>query len=236
MIWAGAPSCWPWPIYNNINTKIFRGKVQTQDEIRHRHCLWCGKTHIKFISFLPLLFTQWCSSRTVTSTAAWRAMCFAGPLFSVDNPPFDDPRSSPTSVTLKGSLSKEVDGPLAERNKWKNLKQRTQWFWYKIQDRFVPSEHVSHLFTLKFICCPYDENIVDADRERWFADTKLGHPGGGGGVLLGILGGGVAPGSPSLTRFQTKKCNFPHPFSDQTFKIHTRFQIWPLGRSYVMVT
>ena len=59
---------------------------------------------------------------------------------------------------------------------------------------------------------------------------------GGGGVLLGILGGGVAPGSPSLTRFQTKKCNFPHPFSDQTFKIHTRFQIWPLGRSYVMVT
>ena len=58
----------------------------------------------------------------------------------------------------------------------------------------------------------------------------------GGGVLPGILGGGVAPGSPSLTRFQTKKCNFPHPFSDQTFKIHTRFQIWPLGRSYVMVT
>ena len=58
----------------------------------------------------------------------------------------------------------------------------------------------------------------------------------GGGVLLGILGGGVAPGSPSLTRSQTKKCNFPHPFSDQTFKIHTRFQIWPLGRSYVKVT
>ena len=29
-----------------------------------------------------------------------------------------------------------------------------------------------------------------------------------------------------LTLFQTKKYNFPHPFSDQTFKIHTRFQTW----------
>ena len=25
------------------------------------------------------------------------------------------------------------------------------------------------------------------------------------------------------TLFQTKKFNFPHPFSDQTSKIHTRF-------------
>ena len=39
-----------------------------------------------------------------------------------------------------------------------------------------------------------------------------------------------------LTRFQTKKCNFPHPFSDQTSKIHTRFQTWPLGRNYVIIT
>ena len=29
------------------------------------------------------------------------------------------------------------------------------------------------------------------------------------------------------TIFQTKKCNFPHPFSDQTSKIHSRFQTWP---------
>ena len=29
---------------------------------------------------------------------------------------------------------------------------------------------------------------------------------------------------PAVTLFQTKKCNFPHPFSDQNFKIHTRFQ------------
>ena len=77
---------------------------------------------------------------------------------------------------------------------------------------------------------------AEIEPRKWVADTKLDHPGGGGGVLLGILGGGVAPGSPSLTRSQTKKCNFPHPFSDQTFKIHTRFQMWPLGRSYVMVT
>ena len=39
-----------------------------------------------------------------------------------------------------------------------------------------------------------------------------------------------------LTLFQTKKCYFSHPFSDQTSKIHTRFQIWPLGRNYVIIT
>ena len=30
-----------------------------------------------------------------------------------------------------------------------------------------------------------------------------------------------------LTRFQTKEYNFPYPFSDQTSKMHTRFQTWP---------
>ena len=59
---------------------------------------------------------------------------------------------------------------------------------------------------------------------------------GGGGVLLGILGGGVLPVLQILTWFQTKKCIFPHPFSDQTSKIHTRFQTWPLGRNYVIIT
>ena len=32
-----------------------------------------------------------------------------------------------------------------------------------------------------------------------------------------------------LTLFQTKTCHFPHPFSDLTSKIHTRFQTWPFG-------
>ena len=36
--------------------------------------------------------------------------------------------------------------------------------------------------------------------------------------------------------FRPKKCNFPHPFSDQTSKIHTRFQTWALGRNYVIIT
>ena len=45
-----------------------------------------------------------------------------------------------------------------------------------------------------------------------------------GGVLLGILGGGVAKVLQILTRFQTKKCHFPHPFSDLASKIHTCFQ------------
>ena len=39
--------------------------------------------------------------------------------------------------------------------------------------------------------------------------------GRGGGGLLGILGGGVRPGSPNPHRlFQTKTCHFPHSFSD----------------------
>ena len=44
-----------------------------------------------------------------------------------------------------------------------------------------------------------------------------------GWVLLGILGGG-------------QKCHFPHPFLDQTSKIHTCFQTWPVGRNYVIIT
>ena len=58
-----------------------------------------------------------------------------------------------------------------------------------------------------------------------------------GGILLEILGGGgCLPILQILTRFQTKKCTFPHPFSDQTSKIHTGFQTWPLGRNFVIIT
>ena len=40
------------------------------------------------------------------------------------------------------------------------------------------------------------------------------------GVFLGILGGGMPPGSPSQDPiiFQTKKCKYSHPFSDLTSK------------------
>ena len=56
-----------------------------------------------------------------------------------------------------------------------------------------------------------------------------------------ILGLGGTPGNSwwgcaILTLFQTKKCHFPHSFSDQTSKIHNRFQTWPLGRNYVIIT
>ena len=56
------------------------------------------------------------------------------------------------------------------------------------------------------------------------ANYKRHYPGGGGGVLLGILGRGVPPGYPILTLFQIKTCHFPDPFSDMAPKIHTRFQ------------
>ena len=39
-----------------------------------------------------------------------------------------------------------------------------------------------------------------------------------------------------LTLLQTKTCHFPHLFSDQTSKIHTRFRTWPLGRNYAFIT
>ena len=41
--------------------------------------------------------------------------------------------------------------------------------------------------------------------------------GGGGGELLGILGGGVPPGSSN-----------PVPISNQKYHFHTSFQTWPL--------
>ena len=46
---------------------------------------------------------------------------------------------------------------------------------------------------------------------------------GVGGVLLEFLAGVC------LTLFQIKKYHFPYLFSDQTSKIHTRFQTWSLG-------
>ena len=66
----------------------------------------------------------------------------------------------------------------------------------------------------------------------WQACTQ----GGGGGVLPGILGGVMPPGCPNPDLFQTKNCNFPHLFSDQSSKIHAHFQTWPLGRNYVIIT
>ena len=56
-------------------------------------------------------------------------------------------------------------------------------------------------------------------------------PGGGGGILLEILGGGEPPGSSNPDPIS----DFPHPFSDQTSKLHSRFQTWALGRNCVII-
>ena len=65
---------------------------------------------------------------------------------------------------------------------------------------------------------------------------KYNPPGGGGSTPGNFWRGCARLVLQILTRFQTKKCNFPHPFSDQTSKIHIRFQTWPLGRNYVIIT
>ena len=52
--------------------------------------------------------------------------------------------------------------------------------------------------------------------------TAQASPEGGEGVLLGILGGGVQPGSSN-----------PDPISDQKMSFHTRFQTRPLKSTSV---
>ena len=77
----------------------------------------------------------------------------------------------------------------------------------------------------------------------WKYKTKLDKKdlfpflGPGRGYSWELLVGLCGPVLEILTRFQTKKyTDFPHPFSDQTCKIHTRFQTWPLGRNYFVIT
>ena len=48
--------------------------------------------------------------------------------------------------------------------------------------------------------------------------------GGRGGKLLGILGGGVPPGSSNPDPISNQKCHFSHRFSDMASKIHTHSQ------------
>ena len=48
----------------------------------------------------------------------------------------------------------------------------------------------------------------------------------GGDYSQEFLVGVCRPVLQILTLFQTKKCHFPNPFSDQASKLHTRFQTW----------
>ena len=59
--------------------------------------------------------------------------------------------------------------------------------------------------------------------------------GGGEGYSWEFLVGVFRPVPQIQTLFQTKKCHFTNPFSYQTSKIHSRFQIWPLGMNYVII-
>ena len=59
-------------------------------------------------------------------------------------------------------------------------------------------------------------------------------PGGYSWELL--VAGLCRPVLQILSLFKTRKCHFSHPLSDQTHKVHTRFQTWPFGRNYVIIT
>ena len=53
--------------------------------------------------------------------------------------------------------------------------------------------------------------------------------------LLYIYPGGGGGGTPGNS-YPVSDQKMSHPFSDQTFSIHTRFQTWPLGKNYVKIT
>ena len=84
--------------------------------------------------------------------------------------------------------------------------------------------------TIGIVACTFSDNL------SFSVSSKVSLSPGGGGLLPGILGGSVPPGSPNPDPISDWKMSLPHPFSDQTSKIHTRFQTCPLGRNYVIIT
>ena len=78
--------------------------------------------------------------------------------------------------------------------------------------------------------------------EIYMLQVKFGF----GLILIPGEGGGGTPGnswwgcaalfSKSRLDFRVKSVIFARPFSDQTSKMHTRFQTWLLGGNYVIIT
>ena len=91
---------------------------------------------------------------------------------------------------------------------------------------------------VNFVCSlfsqPIPQGLPRVARSPFFEVSAHGYKPGGVGVLLGFLGGVCY--LVLQIRFQTEKCNFPHPISDENYKIHTHFQTWTLGRNYVIIT
>ena len=92
---------------------------------------------------------------------------------------------------------------------------------FLIETMIVKSNLETH--NMKWSKHKSDQHTKIEREKTYLCCTELGR--GWGCLVLQIL-----------TLFQTKTCNFPHPFSDQTSKIHTRFQTWPLARNYVIIT
>ena len=78
--------------------------------------------------------------------------------------------------------------------------------------------------------------VREKTKLSFISQLVVTRPPRGGGYSWEFLVRVCRPVLQILTLFQTKKCNFPHLFSDQTSNVHTRFQTWPSGTNYVIIT
>ena len=72
--------------------------------------------------------------------------------------------------------------------------------------------------TIGIVACTFSDNL------SFSVSSKVSLSPGGGGYSQEFLVGVCRPVLQILTLFQTKKCHFPNPFSDQASKLHTLFQ------------
>jgi len=97
---------------------------------------------------------------------------------------------------------------------WKVFLGRSAWIFWGIEKGRV-KECGSGKVRCLHICSIYSQTIHLFNCCPW-------------GYSLKFLVGGCCPLLQVQTQFQTKKCYFPHPFSDLASKIHTVFRPYPL--------
>ena len=96
----------------------------------------------------------------------------------------------------------------------------------------VRGTNLATTIQMSVIFCDFARDISSIFFNKSLEDLEnvlVLHPKGGGGEV------GLLPGD-SSSGCAARLSHFPHLFSDQTSKIHTRFHTWPLGRGYVIIT